>query len=45
MAWWSVGTSSFDLEPSVAADVWTVKKVKTYKMQALLLILVPGKRG
>ena len=45
VAWWSVGTLSFDLEPSVAADLWTMEKVKTYKMQALLLILLPGKHG
>jgi len=35
----------FDHESSAIADVWTEEKVKAYKMQALLLILVPGKRG
>jgi hypothetical protein len=42
--WYSVGTLPFDLEPLVAADVWRVEGEETYKMRALLLIILPGKR-
>ena len=43
VAWLNDVTVLF--EPSAAADAWECKGSEIYKMWALLLVILPGKRG